>query len=273
MNAVERWADALAGWGIPEHILATAPESPWGYPPDLMRRRAEIAAALDPTASMRRALEALPEGGSVLDVGAGGGAASVPLAPRAVRIVAVDASAEVLEGFVEAATAAGADPTTVVGRWPDVAGAVDPADVVVCNHVLYNVADLRPFVAALAEHARRRVVIEITATHPLEWMSDLWVRFHGLERPIGPTADDAFEALAELGHDVRRDDEVRPPRAAGFASRADAVSLVRRRLCLPSERDHEVAKALGPRLADHGGVWSAGPAEQRVVALWWDAPG
>ena len=268
--ALERWASDLAGWGIPDEILQAAPESPWGFPPELLRRRAEIAAALEPTASIRRALEALPEGGTALDVGAGGGAASVPLAPRAARIVGVDTSPETLEGFVEEATAAGAVAETVVGRWPDVAPSVDVADVVVCNHVLYNVPELEPFARALDEHAHRRVVIEITATHPLAWMSDLWMRFHDLERPTHPTADDACEALAELGLDVRRDDELRPPRAAGFSDRADAVSLVRRRLCLQPERDDELAEALGPRLAERDGLWSAGPIEQRVVALWWD---
>lgn len=270
MNAVERWRTELPAWGIPDEILANAPESPWGFPPELMRRRAEVATRMEPTASLRRALEALPEGGEVLDVGVGGGAASLPLVPRASRIVGVDGSAGMLEAFREAAAEVGVEAVGVLGGWPEIADEVPSTDVVVCAHVLYNVADLEPFAAALDAHARRRVVIEITATHPLAWMNDLWGRFHGLVRPDGPTADDAFEALRELGFDVRRDDELRPPRAAGFADRADAISLIRRRLCLPPERDPEVADALAGRLVLHDGLWSAGPGEQAVVTLWWD---
>ena len=69
-DAAERWQAELAGWAIPDEILAQAPESPWGFPPEL------FAAPPDPidTPSRDRALEALPPGGSVLDVGCGGGA-------------------------------------------------------------------------------------------------------------------------------------------------------------------------------------------------------
>lgn len=273
MNALERWERALQGWGIPEEILAEAPESPWGFPPELMRRRGESAASLQPTLSARRALEALPEGGEVLDVGVGGGAASLPLAERAARIVGVDASEDMLAAFKETAAGTGVEVATALGTWPDVAGRVEAVDVVVCNHVLYNVGDLDPFVRALDDHARGRVVVEITAEHPLAWMRDLWLRFHGLERPTEPTADTALDALRELGLHARREDEIRAPRASGFARREDAVALIRRRLCLQAARDAELAEALGPRLAEHGGLWSAGPLEQAAATLWWDRTG
>jgi SAM-dependent methyltransferase len=269
VSALERWRDLLPGWGIPEEILAAVPESPWGLPPELMRRRAEIAAESEPSVSVRRALEALPRGGSVLDVGVGGGAASLPLVPRAARIVGVDTSEDVLAAFREAADAAGVEAATISGPWPDVAPDVELADVAVCNHVLYNVADLEPFARALDDHARHRVVAEITATHPLAWMADLWTTFHGLERPGGPDAGDALEALRVLGLDVHRDDASRAPRGGGFEDRADAVALVRRRMCLSVERDAELIEALGPRLIERDGLWSAGPTEQTIVTLWW----
>jgi len=271
VNAVEGWGEALGGWGIPEEILARAPESPWTYPTELFRRRAEVALSTEPTPSVLRAAESLPQGGTVLDVGVGAGAASLPLAPRASRITGVDTSEDMLEAFRHTAADAAVEAVAVLGRWPDVAGDVEPADVVVCGHVLYNVQDLAPFANALDAHARNRVVLEITATHPLAWMSDLWLRFHGLERPTRPTADDAEEALRELGFDVRTEEVMRPPRTGGFPAREDAVSLVRRRLCLMPDRDEEIASALGDRLVEHEGLWSAGPTDQAVVTLWWDA--
>ncbi len=269
-GALASWGEWLQAWGIPEEILATATESPWGFPPDLMRRRGELASALEPSTSIRRALEALPEGGTVLDIGVGGGAASLPLADRASLITGVDSSEEMLAVFAEGGESAGVSTRGVLGAWPAVAEDVEPADVVVCSHVLYNVQALEPFVRALGAHALRRVVIEITVSHPLAWMNDLWARFHGLVRSRRPTADDAVEAFGELGITVRREDENRPPRASGFERREDAVSLVRRRLCLPAERDPEIAEALGDRLAEADGLWSAGPNVQTVVTLWWD---
>ena len=37
---------------------------------------------------------------------------------------------------------------TVNGHWPEVAGLLAPADVVVCHDGLYNVPDLEPFARA-----------------------------------------------------------------------------------------------------------------------------
>ncbi|HEX6230104.1 MAG TPA: methyltransferase domain-containing protein [Actinomycetota bacterium] len=270
MSALTDWGLSLRDWGVPDEILAKAKESPWGLPPELMRRRAERAADLSPSTSLRRARGALPDGGSVLDVGVGGGAASLPLVPPAARIVGVDGSQELLGVFEAAARRLGVETVAVLGSWPDAADRVERADVVVCSHVLYNVQDLDPFVRALDDHARRRVVVEITERHPLAWMSDLWRRFHGLVRPDHPTADDAHAALREMGLDARREDETRPPRSSGFERREDAVALVRRRLCLTEDRDEELAEALGDRLIERDGLWSAGPAEQTVVTLWWD---
>jgi len=61
----------------------------------------------------------------------------------------VDADRELLGVFGDRAERLGVAARLVYGRWLDVAGGVDPADVVLCGHVLYNVADLRPFVGAL----------------------------------------------------------------------------------------------------------------------------
>ena len=165
---------------------------------------------------------------------------------------------------------AGSTATTYEGAWPAIAPTVPAADVVVCGHVLYNVQDLAGFAEALTEHARRRVVVEITDRHPLAWMNDLWERFHGVRFPDGPSADDAAEALRELGLDVEREDRVDDLSGkAGFDRQEDAVGLIRTRLCLSADRDPEVAKALGDRLRRHDGRWSAGPAEQPLVTLWW----
>lgn len=271
MTAVGRWATALAGWAIPPEIVAAAPESPYGFPAELFRTRGERVGAEEVTPTTERALEALPEGGSVLDVGCGGGATSLPLAGRAGALVGVDAQEDMLDGFLANALAAGVRAAnTIHGRWPDASTDVEPADVAVAGHVLYNVADLEPFVRALAQRARRRVVLELTERHPLHWMSDLWLRFHGLTRPDGPSADDAREAIAELGFDPALERWTAGPRAGGFDERADAVALLRRRLCLSPERDDELVEALGARLQRREGLWSAGPTDQPLVTIWFD---
>ena len=80
MRAADRWREQLAAWAIPDAMLAAAPESPYGFATECFRRRGEAVADPESTPTTRRALEALPEGGSVLDVGVGGGGTSIPLA-------------------------------------------------------------------------------------------------------------------------------------------------------------------------------------------------
>jgi hypothetical protein len=264
-GSARRWREDLESWAIPAEILEAAPETPWGCPTGLFARAAEEAVAArtaSPTPSQRRALEALPEGGSIIDVGAGGGAASLPLCPPAASVTAVDQSARMLSAFGDLAEQEGIRHSEVEGLWPDVAGKVGPADVVVCHHVLYNVGDLAPFVLALTEHARRRVVVEITAEHPQSTLNDLWLHFHGQVRPTRPTAVDAAEVLRDLGLDVGMEEIESPPRWGHQEhDRAELVAFARRRLCLPADRDPEIDAVLEP------------PAPRRNVTLWWPGSG
>jgi precorrin-6B methylase 2 len=273
MSALDRWGRELRARAVPEQILSRAPESPYGFPAELFKRRGRAALAGARTPTTSRALQALQHGGTVLDVGVGGGATSLPLAGSAGRITGVDGQQDMLDAFEAAARVAGVDAGTILGEWPDAAAAAPRCDVVVCGHVFYNVADLGPFALALNERAGRRVVVELTERHPLAWMGDLWHHFHEIRWPEGPTASDAVDALRELGFDAAREDrtEFGDRGGGGFERRQDAVALVRRRLCLSPGRDPEIVTALGDRLRrEEGDLWSAGPTDQVVATLWWD---
>lgn len=251
-RAAERWREELAGWAIPPQIEAAAQDPPWGFPPEMFRAEPD-----SPDAPSRDvALAVLPDGGSVLDVGCGGGGAGLALVPPAALVTGVDDAPGMLESFATAAAARGVTAHTVRGTWPAVAAQVEPADVVVCHHVVYNVADLVPFAAALTAAARSRVVLELTAEHPMVASRPLWRRFHGLERPAGPTAELARDVLVEAGLSPQEQRWTRPPREV---PRHVYVELYRRRLCLPRGAEPEVDAAL---------VATDRPRE--VVTLWWD---
>jgi SAM-dependent methyltransferase len=268
-DALAAWRDNLMAWAIPDEILARAPESPWKLPRELFTRRADAQIEWPQGTSLRRAQEALPSGGSVLDVGAGSGAASLPLASRAALLVAVDTDPQMLEELDQRALRLNLRTQLIPGRWPDVAENAPVADVVVCSHVLYNVPDLGPFVEALSNHARRRVVVEITGHHPLAGLNPLWRRFHNLERPARPTWEDAVDAIAALGLQPVAERSRRRDEAAVQGSFAEVVALTRRRLCLPAERDAEIAQALRERGFDplEPRTWTLRDPE--LVTIWW----
>lgn len=258
VSATERWRDDLAAWAIPPEILATAPESPWIHPVEMFTVTAEVP----DSPSHRRAREALPEGGTVLDVGCGGGRAALALVPPAGRVVGVDQQEAMLERFAEAARARGVDCATVLGDWPEAAPRTPSADVVVCHHVVYNVADLEPFVRALAMHATRRVVLELPTTHPLSHMAPLWRAFWDLERPTGPTAEDCLTVLREAGIDASMQTWVDDT----FSARArlspeQQAHFMRIRLCLPADRESDVAAFL-----ERAGE----PPARESATIWWD---
>jgi SAM-dependent methyltransferase len=264
----DRWRQELAAWAIPEDILRAAPESPWHFPVDLFVTRAE-ASTRSQTYSNRVALVALPEGGSVLDVGCGAGGASMPLASRASLVVGVDSSEDMLEAFGQQAAKLGVEAQPVLGRWPAVADETPVADVAVCHHVFYNAPDLRSFASRLTDHARRRVVVEMTGEHPQSRLNPLWLKFHGVVRPIGPTAMDAIRVLRDSGLDVKWQ-QWTGPRGGGFRRPEDIVAWVRRSLCLRTERDPEVAAAIGDWIQERDGLY--GFSERPVVTLWWEGP-
>ncbi len=267
-EALEAWRSQLGEWAIPEHILRSVDESPWVLPRQVFVSRTDQRLTEPVGPSLARTAEALEPAGTVLDVGAGAGAGSLPLARRTTGLTAVDADAELLAALADRGAALGLPVDVVTGHWPEVADQVPAADVVVCHNVIYNVPDLAPFVTALVTHARRRVVLETAERHPLTYLAPLWQRFHQLRRPDGPTADDAIAALAELGIRPRVERWSRPA-SREYEDFADTVDSTRRRLCLPPERADEVAEALR-ELTDPAEPEDLGTSVRQVVTLWWD---
>jgi SAM-dependent methyltransferase len=257
--AARRWSAELAAWKIPDEILAAAPQSPWIHPVALFVA-ADSPAPDTPSHALAR--EPLTSGGTVLDVGCGGGRAALAVAPPAGTVIGVDHQQGMLDTFAAACDRRGLQHQEVLGDWPDVAGRTPGADVVVCHHVAYNVPALGAFSAALDTHARRRVVLELPLRHPLSGMAPLWRHFWNLERPDGPTAQDALAVVRERGFAAQLQEWQEDPGTRGRqpVPEQQQVQFMRIRLCLTPDRDAEVADLLA-RLPD-------GP--RRLATIWWD---
>jgi SAM-dependent methyltransferase len=244
-EAGRHWAEQLGRWAIPDDIVAQAEVPPWAHDPKTFA----VDDTLDPSSPIFELARELlpPNGGSVIDIGCGGGRSSIPLAPRATHITGVDESAAMLERFATAAEAAGVRHHQLRGRWPDVyieaemrGEPLPTADVAVCHHVLFNVPDIEPFLVTLTAAARLGVVVVMPKKHPLSAWNEGWVHFWDLKRPDGPTSDDAVAVLRALGISPEVVVVPRPALSRHAEDPAELVESARRRLCLPKVREAEI---------------------------------
>jgi len=146
-------------------------------------RADQFLAVLAPYLSARKTL---------IDVGAGAGRHAAPLAGRLEWVTAVEPS----EGM-RAHMPALHNLTVVASAWED--AEVAPADLVICSHVLYGVADVVPFIEKMERSARERVFImlrEGPVPHPANELRD---RMAGGPLPRIPRFSDLFMALIQLG--------------------------------------------------------------------------
>jgi SAM-dependent methyltransferase len=254
-SPTEQWRSALEAWALPEEIVNSAPQSPWIHPPVLF----EVPDTISPSPSHDRAREVLIEGATVLDVGCGGGVAAFALTPPATRVIGVDHQPEMLPMFRANAIKRGVDVETVEGFWPQVALRTPVADVATAHHVVYNVADIGPFLLALDNHARSRVVLELPDHHPLASMSEAWRHFWNLERPDGPTPVELLAVLREIGVDAQREQWRGSMRAE--QSPEQAAHFMRIRLCLPESSEDEVRDFFQSHPV---------PLERELSTVWWD---
>lgn len=195
----------------------------------------------------------------MLDVGCGGGVAAFALTPPASHVIGVDHQADMMAMFIDNAAKFGVTCQTIEGFWPAVADATPSADVVTAHHVVYNVTDIVPFLRALDDHARFRVVIEMPSHHPLASMSEAWRHFWQLERPEGPTASDLVDVLEELGIRAQREKWSGATRVEQNLDQA--AHFTRIRLCLPPSREDEVRQFLATQPES---------SLRELNTIWWD---
>lgn len=193
----------------------------------------------------------------MLDVGVGGGKASLGLAARAGLIIGVDLSEEMLASFEASAAAAGVASRSVLGSWPEAGAEVEPVDVVVSNNALYGVEEIEAFLDALTGHARHRVVLDVSPEPPPLGIAPLWKAIHGIERPTRRIADDLHGVLVAMGVTVEREEAVLAPRPRDTSPAG--VAFMRRRLMVGEDRDAEIAELMR----------TLPPNDQVRVALWW----
>jgi SAM-dependent methyltransferase len=134
---------------------------------------------------------------TVLDAGAGAGRLAVPLAERCRHVTAVEPSAAMVERLKEHAEAWGVRNLSVVQqRWED--ASVEPADIVICAHVVYTVLDIEGFLAKLGSHAKREALIIVFDEPAMANYFPLWEMVHGEKRMSLPCFGELKDVLTGM---------------------------------------------------------------------------
>jgi len=268
VKATERWQ------AIVEAEHAQSDKARWETPPsDHWKPFAENFRAdprrTDDELLNRLLIEVGPED-RVMDVGAGGGRLALALALHCRQVIAVEPSESMASVLLDEAREHGiTNVSTVPSRWDD--AEVEPADVVLCCHVLYVVRDVGTFVRKLDSHALRKVLVVLYDRSPQSQNSPLWALVHGEERLQLPAVPQLGEVLSELGIDARFDPlPSHPPR--GFDSVEDAVEELTDRLYLApgGEKQAVLKRDLPGLLVEDDGVFRIRDAPELtpIVVSW-----
>jgi SAM-dependent methyltransferase len=149
-------------------------------------------------AEVNRLARDLTPATTLLDVGAGAGRFTLPLALRCKHVTAVEPSPSMGENLRHLATEAGIANVTLVARpWEE--AEVESADVVLSAHVIYSIEDIDAFVRKLTAHARQQVYMPTFMRPPRARYAPFWRLVHGEDRQELPGAAELMQVLWELG--------------------------------------------------------------------------
>src|SRR5947209_2961349 len=129
---------------------------------------------------------------TLIDVGAGTGRHATPLAERLEWVTAVEPS-DGMRSHIPPRD----NMTVIASTWED--AQVAPADLVICSHVLYGVADPVPFLDKLQKAARERVFVMMRETDLPHPAAEIRGRPVGASGPRLPRFSDLFMLLVAAG--------------------------------------------------------------------------
>jgi FkbM family methyltransferase len=258
--------DWLTLWKeLSETFLKPGPEPDRGM---VERFRAQDRGrALPPDGLLDHVLETLDPGTTVLDIGAGTGRWTIPIARVAGRVTALEPASGMEEMLRANMVEAGTDNIDIVAAgWQE--AQVERHDVTVAAHSLYTCPDLAGVVRFMERHARRTCFVELRILPADGVIVELAERIHGSPHD-SPDAVVAWNALYSMGICanvlVEADAEYRTD-----ATFDEALARAKSHLALdgPTAHDDLIRRTLSERLTrtDAGYVW---PDGRRAALLWW----
>ncbi len=250
-----------------DHMRGSPPPADY-WPAHARAFRADPRRSDDPL--VNRLLQDVAPHHTLIDVGAGGGRLALPLALRCREVVAIEPSPSMASVLRQQMSESGiSNVSLVASRWEE--AEIDPADVVLCAHMLYTIRDIAPFIRKLETHARERVLVVLFQEPPQARLHPLWEEIHGKPRRPLPSLPEFQAVLGELGIEAQTEAlSPQPPR--GFDSVQSALEQLSRRLYLKPDgaKTSRLKDMLPDVLEEVDGVFQIrGAGLVHTALVWW----
>ena len=270
MTAMEAWVARVEA----HHDQSRRIQEQSAWAPDESGRYVADTFVADPRRTddviLNRLLHAVSPATTVLDVGGGAGRYALPLALACKEVTVIEPDPGMVRALREQMVQHRiANITIVEDTWQ--AARVEPTDVVLCAHVIYDVLAIREFVRWLTVHARERVLLVATMPWRMNVLSPFWPPVHGEQRITLPSGQELLPLLWELGAFPNLEMlSVHFPEP--FGDREQALAILRRMTYVKpgSEQDTRLQSALGA-LTDEvpGGIALRDAVPHREALVSW----
>ncbi len=209
-----------------------------------------------------------------LDIGAGGGRYTLPLALKVWRVEAVEPSPAMLTVLRDGMQRHGIHNVNIYdGEWPMEADAAPDVDVALMAHVGYEVEDLGAFLDAAEAAASRRCVAIMrqgSATTPGHL---LWPEIHGEPREAPPMLPELVALLLARG--ARPSVTLVERSTWGYPTRTELLEASYRQLWLRagSPKAQRLEALVSERAREQDGMWALDWSPMRDGVVVWSPGG
>jgi SAM-dependent methyltransferase len=270
-EAADAWRDLVVAEREQVELLPNRPRPEDFYGPIAQQFKADPLRRDEPVLDVLRAF--VEPGETWLDIGAGGGRYTLPIALLARRVCAVEPSAGMRSALAEAAREHNIENIEVLDeRWPGESSA-PVAEVAFICQVGYDIAEFGGFLDMMDAHATRLSVAVMFSEAPISDWAPLWRAVHGETRSLLPAAGEMLTLLFARG----KTPEVRfldlPPRT--YADVESLHAAARRPLwVLPgSEQDVRLLAAVRELAVKVEGGYALGRKPRHLGVITWEPTG
>lgn len=269
-QALSDWAALVQADKDQVEALPDRPRPEDFYAPVAEQFRADPKRTGEPALEHLRTLA--QAGDTWLDLGAGGGRYSLPLALIVRRVYAVEPSAGMRGVLTEALAQQHIENVDVLDeRWPG-PSACPVADFGLISHVSYDIAEIGPFLTQLEGHVSGTCVALLFERPPIAEFAPLWPAVHGQERAVLPGLREFVALLFARG----RAPEVKlfPTRRTAFETIEALHRAARRPLWVRegSVQDERLMRAVEDMVVPVEGGFALNPAPRMLGFVTWTTP-